>query len=121
MKGEKKYKLKEGFSVQRIKELTGRAEIDKFLIPMEILLPDFPKVILKEEGSTLAKHGNLIYPENILRVFDQDSSRVKISGDEDVLLRLFNVEGKLLALARNVPEKNGIHPFLVIDAEEKRS
>jgi hypothetical protein len=31
---------------------------------------------------------------------------------------MFSLEGKFLALAKKVPEKNCFHPFLVIDSKE---
>jgi len=40
------------------------------------------------------------------------------SSEKEKIFRMFNLDGKLLALAKKVPEKNSFHPFLVIDSEE---
>jgi len=110
------FKLKDGFSLEKIRESIEQGKIDQFLIPMEILLPEFPKIVLNESGALLARNGNFVFPENVLKVLDQDNGLVAPSDEGDVTFRLFNVEGKLLALGKRAPEKGGIHPFLVIDS-----
>lgn len=110
------FKLEDGFPLEKIMRHSEQGEIDQFLIPMEVLLPEFPKIVLKESGASLVKNGNLVFPENILKVLDQDSGLSAFLEGGEATLRLFSVEGKLLALGRRVPEKKGIHPFLVIDS-----
>jgi tRNA pseudouridine55 synthase len=83
---------------------------------MEILLPEFPRIVLGENGASLARNGNLIFPEDILKVMDQESDQIPLLLEEKTIFRLFSVDGQFLALGRKDPEKNGIHPFLVIDS-----
>lgn len=112
------FHIKDGFTLEEIKRLAEEEKVDTFLIPMEVLLPELPKVVLDEKGSTLARHGNLIFPENILKIYPSDVHLYKPYKGKEKIFRLFSLEGKLLALAKKIPEKDSLHPFLVIDAIE---
>ncbi len=112
------FNIKESRSIGEIKRLTDAGMIDEFLIPFESLLPEFPKIILKERGSVLVKNGNLVSPENIQKVIIDESSSADISLEGKEVFRMFSLEGKFLALGKKVPEKNCFHPFLVIDSTE---
>ncbi|NIM58755.1 MAG: tRNA pseudouridine(55) synthase TruB [Candidatus Aminicenantes bacterium] len=112
------YNLKESHTIEEIKELADAGKIDEFLIRFESLLPEFPKIVLNERGSVLAKNGNLISPENIQETILDESSSADISLKGEKLCRMFSLEGKFLAVAKYIPEKNCFHPFLVIDSKE---
>jgi tRNA pseudouridine55 synthase len=111
------FHIKESFSIQKIKKLTRERKIEDFLIPLEFLLPEFPKIILDEKGTVLARNGNMIFPDNIVKVFEQVPPRSGLSAEEERIFRVFSLEGKLMALARKIPEKKGLHPFLVFDSK----
>ncbi len=111
------FRLKDCRTLERIEELNEQGKIMEFLIPLELLLPEYPKIILKEQGSILARNGNLISPEDILKVISDSS--LPVSLERENIFRMFSLEGKLLALAKKIPEKNCLHPFLVIDSKEK--
>jgi tRNA pseudouridine55 synthase len=112
------FNLNESHSLGEIKGLKKAGKTAEFLIPLESLLPEFPKIILKERGSVLAKNGNLISPEDIQKVILDESSKAGISPRGEKVFRMFSLEGKLLALAKEVSEKQCFHPFLVIDSKE---
>jgi len=112
------YNIKESHTIEEIKGLAEAGRIDEFLIPFESLLPEFPKIILKERGSVLARNGSLISPENIQKAILDESSYSDISPEREKVFRMFSLEGRFLALAKKVPEKNCFHPFLVIDSKE---
>lgn len=114
------FNLKDGFSLEKIKRFTEKGKIDEFFIPLEVLFPEYPKIVLKEEGLALARNGNLIFPEKILKIFQQESLFSDTSEEEEIIFKLFSIEGKLLALARKIPEKNCLHPFLVIDSIKEK-
>jgi len=109
------FHIKESFTLEKIKLLTERGKIEEFLIPLEFLLQEFPKIILKERGSVLAKNGNMISSENILKIIHDESLISEIPDESKSIFRMFSLGGKFLALAKKVPEKNCFHPFLVID------
>ncbi len=108
------FHLKHGFSIEEIKGLSEEEKIDKFLIPMEALLPGLPKIILDEKGSALAINGNLVLAENILTMYPPEGNLSISTEMKEEIFRLFNLEEKLLALARKTPERDGFHPFLVL-------
>ncbi len=110
------FHLKDAHSLEKIKTLAEQAKFDEFLIPLEFLLPQFPKIILTPEGASLAKNGNLIYPEKIIKILTSQESSLNSKKEKEDIYRLFSLEGKLLALARKSTEKKCLHPFLVIDS-----
>lgn len=110
------FDLRQAFSLQDLRRCVQDGNTDRLLLPLEILLPEFPKVVLKESGSDLAKNGRCIFREDILNIFPQDSSFLDLSKEKEIIFKLFSMEGKLLAFGRRVPEREGIHPFLVIDS-----
>ena len=114
------FHLKESFSIEKISQLVQEGKTEKFLVPLEGLLPEFPKIILQERGSALIKNGNMVFPENILKVIPGKPFSSGHSGEKEQTFRMFSLDGKFLAIAKEVPEKNGYHPFLVIDSEEGR-
>ncbi|MFQ6069492.1 MAG: tRNA pseudouridine(55) synthase TruB [Candidatus Aminicenantales bacterium] len=105
------FHLREAHTLEEIEKWIEEEKFENLLIPVEVLLTHLPKIILKESGSRLARNGNLIYPENILKVLIEDTPPGK---EKEELFRLFSEEGRLLALARKGKEENSLHPFLVM-------
>lgn len=113
------FHLSESLTIEKIKRQAEEGKFEEFLIPLELLLPEYPKIILGEQGSVSALNGGMIFPENILKIIPGGSSLSKDAPEREKIFRMFSREGKLLALAKKVPEKNCFHPFLVIDSEHK--
>ncbi len=113
------YHMDESLELDKIKSLAKKGKIEEFLIPIEFLLPEFPKIILSERGSVLAKNGNKVFPEYILKIIHDESRLKSLPKTKENHFRMFSVEGKFLALARKSPGENDFHPFLVIDAENE--
>jgi len=88
-----------------------------FLIPLEDLLPELNKIILKESGKILAQNGNMIYADNIQKII-LSKEPPPYSDAADQIFRLFSPDGRLVAYAKKDSTKNGMHPFLVIDTED---
>lgn len=109
------FRLADSFTLKKIKTLAEKGEFESFLIPLESLLPKFPKVILNETGATLTKNGSTVFPENILKVFPCEPSLSDAPGEKEMIFRLFSLEGKLLALAKRGSQKKSLCPFLVIN------
>jgi tRNA pseudouridine55 synthase len=104
-----RFRLKDARSMPEVRGLSEAGDFEKFLIPMEILLPEFPKVILDETGSRLAGHGQAISAEHFLKVISTDPTL-----PEGQILRLFSPSGRLLALARRKKPGESYHPFVVL-------
>ena len=105
------YDLSQALSLEEIEKLSKEDKIFEKIIPLEILLPQFPKVILEEKGARLAINGNIV----------PSSSVLKIIGPKEDIFRLFNVEGRFLALAKRAKMKRGFQPFIVFKPEEENS
>ncbi len=107
--------LEDSFHLENIADLALSKKYNKFLIPLESVLPEYPKIVLTEFGAKLARNGNMIIPENILNIYGLSTFKGKKDSDPESLFRLFSPDGELLALAKTQHNKSGLHPFLVID------
>lgn len=109
------YLLEDSLDLEKIKILNKKGKIEEFLIPLELLLPEFRKIILNTRGSILAMNGNNISLEYIVKILDDEFRKNDSSSGEETCFRLFSIEGKFLALAKKIPDKNYFHPFVVIE------
>ncbi len=112
------YDLADSQSLDEIQAYMENQCIQKFLIPLESLLPDFPKIIVTEAGRKRAQSGGIIQPVHVLDI-QLNQKKQEYAADENAVSRLFSPDGKLIAFARMNTEKGGLHPFLVIDANNK--
>lgn len=110
------YKLEQSLTLEELSQIFAAGQILDHIIPLESLLPQFPKIILTEIGSKMAKNGNTIFPDNLIKILFPDSVAAGSPEDPDRIYRLFSPDGQLVALARREAErKGGLHPFMVID------
>lgn len=107
--------LEDCFQLDNIAKLASSKKFNEFLLPLESLLPEYPKIILTESGAKLARNGNTIHPEDILNIYGLQTSKGKKDSNHESLFRLFSPDGMLLALAKTQHKISGLHPFLVID------
>jgi len=110
--------IKDSFTLEEISSMVEHHKISKFLLPLENLLPQFPKIILSETGAHKARNGASIKPHDIISI---DHSKKKPISETNQVFRLFSPLGKLIALARRNQERSGLHPFTVVDTENKDS
>lgn len=110
----------------RIQESTTLDDLEKFaqedrlgdiLIPLESALPELPNVILNDAGVVLTKNGNMIFPKHIRTPFPVSFDLSDAQGESFKICKLFDPEGRLLALGKFKDKNDGIHPFLVIDSK----
>jgi tRNA pseudouridine55 synthase len=110
--------IQSSLTLEHLEKLFQENKIAEVLIPLESLLPEFPKIVLNAEGVALAKNGNMIYDKHFHTIpqvlFDPKTDQTP----SVKTFRLFDPEGKFLALGRRHPDKNGLHPYLVIDSNE---
>ncbi|HUU51759.1 MAG TPA: tRNA pseudouridine(55) synthase TruB [Candidatus Heimdallarchaeota archaeon] len=112
------FHIQSSITLEALGKLVQETKIEKIFIPLESVLPEFPKIILNEEGVALAKNGNMVFSEHI-HALSRESFNFPDTQTEPVqICRLFNQDGRLLALGKFQPEKNGLHPYLVIDSDE---
>jgi len=109
------FHLEDSFYLDDIKKLASANRFNEFILPLESVLPEYPKIVLSEFGAKLARNGNMILPENILNIYGLPTSNNKNDPDREQLFRLFSPDGELLAIAKTQQNKMGLHPFLVIE------
>jgi len=110
--------IQSSITLEALKNLVQENKIEQILIPLESVLPEYPKVILNEEGVVLAKNGNMIFSEHIHKSSTMSFNFPDTQTEPIQIYRLFNQDGRLLALGKYQPERNGLHPYLVIDSDE---
>jgi tRNA pseudouridine55 synthase len=97
--------LKDSFSLDEITLRVRDNSATSLIIPIEALLPEFPKIIVSHGGRKGVMNGMPLSPNDIVKI---------ISGDNHIhFFRLFDDEGKLLAIARKNNEKQNFKPFIV--------
>jgi len=100
------FQLEEALTLEDIEALAGRGETGRFLRPLESLLPEFPKVVMSQEGCRLVLNGRP------LSVQDLEPSPFRPSAAPQTY-RLFGPDGRLKGLARPAPDGQSLHPFIV--------
>jgi tRNA pseudouridine55 synthase len=112
------FAIQSSYPLDVLENLVRKNKIEDILIPLESVLPEFPKITLTDKGVALAKNGNLILAEHIRSTFPGESNCLNGGSDQAEITRMFSQDGKLVALGKAQPERVGIHPFLVIDSKE---
>lgn len=109
------FNLKDSFQLEKIEELTMEGKTEEFILPLKILLPEIPKVIVNDACLSLVKNGNMIFPENILKVSSLNLYSTESKREKKNIYKIFSSDGSLLAFAKMIDENNCFHPFIVID------
>jgi tRNA pseudouridine55 synthase len=108
-----RYGLDEALSLEKIEALVREGKRDAFLLPLEALLPEYPKAVLSEPGSRRLQKKSPLPLEHVLKLIPADLPALQ--GSEcSPAYRLFNLEGRFLALARPLEDKRALLPFLVL-------
>jgi tRNA pseudouridine55 synthase len=80
-------------------------ELLEMVIPIESLLPEFPKVVVNPGGRRGVLNGMAVELKHVVRLFEgQDTSHY----------RIFDEEGRFLALARKDAVRKQFKPFIVL-------
>ena len=106
------FRLADARPLDTVESMILSGERDRFLLPMEGLLPELPALILRPEGAERARHGNRILPEHVLPPPGETTDETPRK--DGAVFRLFGGDGRLLALARRSVEGEGLSPFLVL-------
>lgn len=115
------YHLENSLYLEEIENLVQKNKITDFLYPLETLLPEYPKIILNANGANIVKNGNIILPDKIHKICNVQNAASDMKFNEEIIYRMFDLEGRLLAFAKKSQEKNGLHPFLVIEPHRSAS
>jgi tRNA pseudouridine55 synthase len=98
------FHVKDAFTLEELTRHVEASEIPKVVIPIEALLPEFPKIIVNQGGRKGILNGMPLLPEDIIKVITTDNTEN---------FRLFDEEGKLLAIARKDDKLMRFKPYIV--------
>ncbi|MCR4397016.1 MAG: tRNA pseudouridine(55) synthase TruB [Candidatus Saccharicenans sp.] len=104
-----RYTEEEALTPGKIEELVREKAFDRFLLPLEKLLPDYPAVWVDPEGARAFKNGARIGLGQVTRVVLAGSRHT-----ENIPFRVFSEQGRLLGLARFEARDKFFQPELVL-------
>jgi tRNA pseudouridine55 synthase len=100
------FHLRNALTLEQIRQHVETSEIHTVVTPIEALLPEFPKIVVNHGGCIGVLNGQPLLPGDILKVFPADNS-------DPENFRLFDDEGKLLAIARKDEKLMRFKPYIV--------
>ncbi len=101
------FDLKDALSLSELELHMGREEgLKKGLIPIELLLSEFPRIVVSHNGSEMVKNGAMLSLKDILEVS---------SGDDSENYRIFDDDGNFLAIAKKDSFIHRFKPFIVFN------
>ncbi|MCX6560079.1 MAG: tRNA pseudouridine(55) synthase TruB [Candidatus Aminicenantes bacterium] len=86
-----------------------------FWVPLEQLLPEWPRFDLDEADARAVRDGRSLPPDRAMAT-PAPSEAGPVGPDGEALIRLFDAGGRLAALARRDPGTSRLAPFLVFPA-----
>jgi len=104
------YTLSDAVLLIDLEEAAARDEAERYILPLERLLPGTPAVTVRPEAEARVRNGCLLGPADLEPPLPDFGGPEASAGPA----RLLSQGGKLLALARPFPDGAGLHPFLVI-------
>ncbi|MEW5901904.1 MAG: tRNA pseudouridine(55) synthase TruB [Acidobacteriota bacterium] len=103
-----RHSLADSHSLTEIARLAYEGKPERFLVPLESLLPECPKAILSETGLRCLRKGKSLPPEHVVSLIRP------ADGGAAETFRLFSLEGRFLALAKPSPDETSLVPFLLL-------
>jgi tRNA pseudouridine55 synthase len=108
------YSLSDSHSLENVERLARAGRKKEFLLPLEALLREFPRAILRESAALELQKGRGLRVEGILSVSGPGPGLISSEKEAEGTFRLFSPEGKFLALARKEQGGERLIPFLVL-------
>ena len=96
--------LKDAFTLEELTRHVEVSEISRVVTPIEALLPEFPKIIVTQGGRKGVLNGMPLLPEDILKIMATGNTEN---------FRIFDDEGKLLAIAHKDEKRMRFKPYIV--------
>lgn len=114
------FHVQDSFTLERINILAQKEKTGSFLIPLENLLFEYPKIVVSGTGSESVRNGRPVSQENILKEENPSLQHRKEETGKGRIFRVFDREGNLLALARRNSGTGNFHPFFVIASSHSK-
>jgi tRNA pseudouridine55 synthase len=108
-----KYGLDKAFPLSEIEALAQKGNWQKFLVPLEALLPECPKAVLSEEGCRRLQKGRPLPEEFVLKIIPGVPAAASAE-EPPQTCRLFSPDGRFLALAEPLKDKKSLLPLVIL-------
>jgi tRNA pseudouridine55 synthase len=102
------FTLEQAVTLEQAEALADSGNSLQAVIPIEKLLEEYPKMIVNQAGRRCVSNGMALKASDVLKIFPAAST---------AFFRIFDDEGKLLAIARKEPQAMSFKPVLVIPEE----
>ena len=102
------FHVKDAFTLEELSRRVESGDMSGVVTPIEALLPEFPKIIVNQGGRTGILNGQPLLPGDIMKIITVDKNN-----NNTETFRLFDDEGKLLAIARKDPKLIRFKPYIV--------
>jgi tRNA pseudouridine55 synthase len=109
------FHIRKSHTVEEIEEMASLGQFDKFLHPKEVLLSEFPKIVVKDNDAIRIRNGSTFIPDSMPMVPSSEKEENNVEGQKQDIFRIFDSRGKLLAFATKEAQKNSLRPFIVFD------
>jgi len=100
-----RFSLAQARSLDEIAALAADGKALEAVIPIEKLLDEYPKMIVNQAGRRCVCNGMALKASDVLKIFPAASND---------FFRIFDDEGKLLAIVEKEPHNMSFKPYLVI-------
>ncbi|MFC2155968.1 hypothetical protein ACFLRB_05725, partial [Acidobacteriota bacterium] len=98
------FDIRDSVTLEQLTEEVKSGNIAKVVIPIEGLLPEFPKIIVNQGGRKAVLNGMPLEVKDIIKVLSPEKSEY---------FRLFDEEGKLLSISRKDAKLMRFNPYIV--------
>jgi tRNA pseudouridine55 synthase len=96
-----------------VEEAIAAGSGERLAIPLDRLLPDYPAVILDAAGREFVRNGRSLPPERIVSVI---TPSILDPATVEGIVRLFDLDGQMIGLAKNDLMSGSLTPCLVLIA-----
>lgn len=107
------YGIQDAFSLEKIDQLAREGNRERFLLPLESLLPETAKAFISESGRGSLQKGRPLPAELIIKIIPAEPPASPASKCLEAC-RLFSQDGRFLALAKPLENGRAFLPFLVL-------
>ena len=102
------FSLEQAVTLAQAEAMAAAGSALQAVIPIEKLLEEFPKMIVNQAGKRCVSNGMALKASDVLKLFPAAST---------AYFRIFDDEGKLLAIVEKEPHAMSFKPYLVIPAD----
>ena len=111
------FHIDKSHTVEEIEKMASVGHADKFLHPLEVLLPEFPKIIVKDNDALRIRNGSPFIPDIMPLDPSPKNDTITEELETQSIFRIFDSREKLIAFATKEAQKKSLRPFLVFDSK----